>query len=63
VQAEASRNGYVMYLPLGAISVFRAAAWTGSLTKAAAELNVTPSSVSQQIQALEIRLGNRKRRA
>jgi hypothetical protein len=35
-----------MYLPLRAISVFHAAARAGSLTKAAAELNVTPSAVS-----------------
>ncbi len=46
-----------MYLPLRAISVFHAAARAGSITKAAAELNVTPSAVSQQIQALEVQLG------
>jgi LysR family transcriptional regulator, glycine cleavage system transcriptional activator len=50
-------NGQIMYLPLRAISVFHAAARAGSLAKAAAELNVTPSAVSQQIQTLEIQLG------
>ncbi|CAO3438962.1 LysR substrate-binding domain-containing protein [Azospirillum endophyticum] len=46
-----------MHLPLRAISVFHAAAKAGSITKAAAELSVTPSAVSQQIQALETQLG------
>ena len=46
-----------MHLPLRAISVFHAAARAGSITKAAAELSVTPSAVSQQIQALEVQLG------
>ncbi len=46
-----------MQLPLRAINVFHAAARTGSISKAASELGVTPSAVSQQIQALEIQLG------
>jgi len=46
-----------MQLPLRAISVFHAAAKAGSVSKAAEELNVTPSAVSQQIQALELQLG------
>lgn len=46
-----------MYLPLRAISVFHAAASSGSISRAAAELNVTPSAVSQQIQSLETHLG------
>jgi len=50
-------NGDGMYLPLRAISVFYAAARTGSISKAASELNVTPSAVSQQIQSLETHLG------
>ncbi len=37
--------------------MFHAAARAGSITKAAAELSVTPSAVSQQIQALEVQLG------
>ena len=46
-----------MTLPLRAIVVFHAVARSGSLSKAAAELYVTPSAVSQQIQALEVHLG------
>lgn len=46
-----------MHLPLRAIHVFHAAARAGSIAKAAIELNVTPSAVSQQIQTLEIQLG------
>jgi LysR family transcriptional regulator, glycine cleavage system transcriptional activator len=46
-----------MALPLRAIVVFDAVARCRSLSKAAAELNVTPSAVSQQIQALEVHLG------
>ena len=46
-----------MHLPLRAISVFHAAASAGSISRAAAELNVTPSAVSQQIQSLETHLG------
>ncbi|WP_343586512.1 LysR substrate-binding domain-containing protein [Herbaspirillum sp.] len=46
-----------MHLPLRAISVFHAAARSGSISAAAEELNVTPSAVSQQIQALETHLG------
>jgi LysR family transcriptional regulator, glycine cleavage system transcriptional activator len=39
-----------MQLPMRAICVFHAAAKAGSVSKAAAELNVTPSAVTQQIQ-------------
>ena len=46
-----------MALPLRAIVVFDVVARCRSLTKAAAELFVTPSAVSQQIQALEVHLG------
>jgi LysR family transcriptional regulator, glycine cleavage system transcriptional activator len=46
-----------MSLPLRAIVVFHAVARSGSLSKAAAELYVTPSAVSQQIQSLEVHLG------
>ncbi len=42
---------------LTAIGVFHAVARTGSVTRAADELGVTPSAVSQQVQALEISLG------
>jgi DNA-binding transcriptional LysR family regulator len=46
-----------MTLPLRAIAVFDVFARCRSLTKAAAELFVTPSAVSQQIHALETHLG------
>src|SRR3954452_7299123 len=46
-----------MHLPLRAITVFHAAARAGSVSRAAQELGVTPSAVSQQIAALEIHLG------
>ncbi|WP_332117889.1 LysR substrate-binding domain-containing protein [Azorhizobium caulinodans] len=46
-----------MQVPLRAIGVFHAVARTGSVTRAADELGVTPSAVSQQVQALEISLG------
>ena len=46
-----------MQLPIRAICVFYAAAKAGSISKAAAELSVTPSAVSQQIQLLEVQLG------
>jgi DNA-binding transcriptional LysR family regulator len=46
-----------MQLPLRAISVFHAAAKVGSISKAAEQLSVTPSAVSQQIQTLELQLG------
>jgi len=46
-----------MYLPLRSISVFHAVARSGSISSAAEELSVTPSAVSQQIQALETHLG------
>lgn len=44
-------------LPLRAIAVFHAVARCGSLSKAAGELYVTPSAVSQQVQLLEAHLG------
>jgi len=43
--------------PLRSIGVFHAAARLGSVAKAAEELGVTPSAVSQQIHALETQLG------
>ncbi|WP_426413416.1 LysR substrate-binding domain-containing protein [Bradyrhizobium ganzhouense] len=46
-----------MHLPMRAISVFHAAARVGSISRAAEELSVTPSAVSQQIQLLEVHLG------
>lgn len=46
-----------MQLPIRAICVFHAAAKAGSISKAAAELSVTPSAVSQQVQLLEVQLG------
>ncbi|GGE05237.1 LysR family transcriptional regulator [Aureimonas endophytica] len=46
-----------MQLPVRAIFVFHAAARAGSISRAAEELGVTPSAVSQQIHALEIQLG------
>lgn len=46
-----------MQLPMRAICVFHAAAKAGSITKAAADLTVTPSAVTQQIQLLEVQLG------
>lgn len=53
----ANLTGDRMHLPLRAISVFHAAASSGSISRAAADLNVTPSAVSQQIQSLETHLG------
>lgn len=46
-----------MHLPLRAIAVFHAVARAGSVSRAAQELGVTPSAVSQQIAALEVHLG------
>ena len=46
-----------MAVPLRAIGVFHAVARSASISKAAGELGVTPSAVSQQIHALEILLG------
>lgn len=46
-----------MTLPLRAIAVFEVVARSCSLTKAAAELFVTTSAVSQQIHVLELHLG------
>ena len=43
--------------PWRAIAVFEVVARCRSLSKAAAQLHVTPSAVSQQIQALELHLG------
>jgi len=44
-------------LPVRAIWVFHAAARAGSISRAAEELGVTPSAVTQQIQSLEVQLG------
>jgi LysR family transcriptional regulator, glycine cleavage system transcriptional activator len=46
-----------MHLPLRAIAVFHTAARAGSVSRAADELGVTPSAVSQQIASLEVHLG------
>ncbi len=46
-----------MPIPIRAISVFHAAARAGSISRAASELGVTPSAVSQQIHALEAHIG------
>lgn len=46
-----------MQLPWRAISVFHAVARCGSISRAAADLHVTPSAVSQQIHSLETQLG------
>ncbi|WP_048427358.1 LysR substrate-binding domain-containing protein [Methylobacterium indicum] len=46
-----------MSVPLRAITVFHAVARSGSITRAAEDLGVTPSAVSQQVQALELSLG------
>lgn len=46
-----------MQIPVRAIWVFHAAARVGSISRAAEELGVTPSAVTQQIQALELQLG------
>ena len=46
-----------MAAPLRAIGVFHAVARLASISKAAGELGVTPSAVSQQIQTLEVALG------
>lgn len=46
-----------MQIPIKSILVFHAAARAGSISRAAEELSVTPSAVSQQIQLLEGQLG------
>ncbi len=46
-----------MHLPLRAITVFHAAGRAKSISRAAQDLGVTPSAVSQQIAALEVFLG------
>lgn len=46
-----------MSVPLRAITVFHAVARSGSITRAAEDLGVTPSAVSQQVQSLELALG------
>jgi LysR family glycine cleavage system transcriptional activator len=46
-----------MHLPLRAITVFHTAARAGSVSRAAQELGVTPSAVSQQVASLEVHLG------
>lgn len=45
--------------PLGWLRSFEATARLGNFTRAAEELNLTPSAVSYQIRALEARLGHR----
>lgn len=47
-----------MQVPFRAISVFHAVARSRSVSKAAIELGVTPSAVSQQVHALEEHLGS-----
>ena len=47
-----------MPIPLRAIGVFHSVARLASISKAAGELGVTPSAVSQQIHALETALGS-----
>jgi LysR family glycine cleavage system transcriptional activator len=47
-----------MKIPIRAISVFHAVARSRSVSKAAIELGVTPSAVSQQVHALEEHLGS-----
>ncbi|MFG1400246.1 MULTISPECIES: LysR substrate-binding domain-containing protein [Roseixanthobacter] len=46
-----------MHVPFRAISVFHSVARLGSITRAAEQLGVTPSAVSQQVQSLEVCLG------
>lgn len=46
-----------MIVPLRAISVFHAVAESGSISRAAEALGVTPSAVSQQLHSLEVQLG------
>ncbi len=46
-----------MQIPIKPIFVFHTAARAGSISRAAQELSVTPSAVSQQIQTLELQLG------
>src|SRR3954462_14341507 len=46
-----------MHLPMRSIAVFHAAARAGSVSRAAEELGVTASAVSQQIASLEVYLG------
>lgn len=45
--------------PLGWLRAFESTARLGNFTRAAEELNLTPSAVSYQIRALEARLGHR----
>jgi DNA-binding transcriptional LysR family regulator len=46
-----------VHTPVRAIWVFHAAARAGSVSRAAEELGVTPSAVTQQVRALELQLG------
>jgi LysR family glycine cleavage system transcriptional activator len=46
-----------MQIPVRAIWVFHAAARAGSISRAAEEFGVTPSAITQQVQALEVQLG------
>lgn len=55
--ADGFGHGPAMQIPIRAIFIFHAAARLGSISKAAEELSVTPSAVSQQISALELQLG------
>ncbi|WP_229704475.1 LysR substrate-binding domain-containing protein [Gemmobacter aquaticus] len=55
--ASAVQEARAMQLPIKAIWVFHTAARAGSVARAAEQLSVTPSAVSQQIQALEVQLG------
>jgi LysR family glycine cleavage system transcriptional activator len=47
----------IMHVPIRSIWVFHAAARLGSISRAAEQLGVTPSAVSQQIHTLEVQLG------
>lgn len=53
----ADRSDHMSQVPIRSIWVFQAAARAGSISRAAEELNVTPSAVTQQVQALETQLG------
>ncbi|MGA7817041.1 LysR substrate-binding domain-containing protein [Caballeronia sp.] len=60
---ESTRNGLYKVRrslpPLNAVKAFEAAARLGSITRAASELNVTPSAISQQIKSLEEHVGRK----
>ena len=44
-------------IPVNSLRVFEAAARLGSFARAASELNITPTAVSQQIRKIEARCG------